>query len=147
MVDVMGYKKSRVGTELCFDLCNISAKYSKEPVGVAPDKTIIATIWIRSNNEAAIAFVNEKKYANDTESRDWEITTFNGYHASRKSINFTVSENKREEVFLRVAVGNVAIYTEFLQTVGKYDKMTPLEDGIEMVDEITAAVVNAIANS
>ncbi len=142
MVDSPGYSKSQVGDQACFEICDMGAKYFKE--GSSPPMSVLVEIYLQSDQSAAEAWVKTIKFGNTTESRNWELTTFKGYPASQKAVEFTVTDRKNEEVFMRVAVGNVGVLAKFTQTTTMGGKLTPLDEAKASVEEVTAAIVSAL---
>ncbi|MFQ5901804.1 MAG: hypothetical protein ACE5IH_09645 [Thermodesulfobacteriota bacterium] len=136
MVDIPGYTKSRVEAGIEYDM---RAKYTKK-VG----QSVNVEIYKRADEGDAIKWVEQVKFAPGVESRDWESTTLMGYSASMKRINYTITDKKSQEVYLRVAVGNLGIFSKFTQSVGLYDNLTPLEEAQAMVEEVTEAVIKTI---
>jgi putative cell wall-binding protein len=141
LVDVPGYTKSvEQGSGLGFEY-DIVGKYTKT-VG----QTVNVEIYEQPSEADAIEWAEVIKYSEE-ESRDWKNTTFMGYPGGLKSITFPVSDNINQEVFLRVAVGKLGIFTKFTQSVRKTDTDTLLLHPIvaqEMVEEVTSEVIKEI---
>ena len=73
-----------------------------------------------------------------------------GYPASKKSITVPVSDNINQEIFMRVAVGKLGIFTKFTQSVRKSDADTLLLHPLvaqEMVEQVTGEVIKEIEAS
>jgi hypothetical protein len=141
LVDIPGYNKSvEQGSGLGFEY-DIVGKYTKE-VG----QTVNVEIYEQQSEVDAIEWVEITQYSEE-ESRDWENTTFLGYPASLKSVTVPVSDNINQEVFMRVAVGKIGVFTKFTQSVRKTDVDTLLLHPLVaqgMVEEVTRAVIEEI---
>jgi hypothetical protein len=145
MVGISGYTTDGRGTELCLDICDMAEKYTKQPIEPGKSKSVKVEFYIQSSSSAAVTWAHEIHFANQTaDSRNWELTTFMGYPAAKKSITFMISENQEAQVFLRVAVGNVGIQSQTSQRMSKYSELTPQEELEAMVDEVTAAVISSM---
>ena len=140
MVDVAGYQKTQVASGIEYDM---GAKYTKK-LG----QTVAVELYKRSSDSEAIKWVEQVKFTSEFESRDWILTSFMGYPASMKTVNYTISNEKRnQEVYLRVAIGNLGVFTRFTESVSIYSTLTPREEARLMVEEITRAIVKAIEES
>ena len=148
MVGIGGYEQTRLGPEDLCDLlhCDMGAKYTKQPMIIGLDRSVFVEIYIHPEGYAsATSWMREKQYGNQsTESRDWHDTTIDGYQANIKAVGpFFISDSKENQVFLRVAVGNVGIQTRFTQRVNKNMELTPLEEMEAMVREVTSAIITS----
>jgi putative cell wall-binding protein len=141
MVDIGGYTKNvEQGSGLGFEY-DIVGKYTKT-VG----QTVNVEIYEQPSEADAIEWAGTTAYSEE-ESRDWENTTFIGYPASQKSITVPVTDNINQEVFLRVAVGKLGVFTKFSQNVRKTDADILLLHPLvaqEMVEEVTAEIIKEI---
>ena len=144
LTDIAGYNLSvEQGSGLGFDY-DIIGKYTK-----AVGQTVTVEIYEQASEADAVEWAGLTKYS-DEQSRDWENTTFMGYPASNKSITVPVSDNINQEIFLRVAVGKLGIFTKFTQSVRKSDADTLLLHPLvaqEMVEQVTGEVIKEIEAS
>ncbi len=124
----------------------MAEKYTKQPIEPGKDKSVKVEFYIQSSSAAAVTWAQETHFANQSaDSRNWELTTFMGYPANKKSLSgIIISDSKEAQVFLRVAVGNVGIQSQTSQRVNKYSELTPQEELEAMVDEVTAAVISSM---
>jgi len=141
LVDIEGYNKSvEIGTGLGFDYDTVG-KYTR-----AVGQTVMVELYEQDSESSAIEWAKLTKFY-ETESKDWMNTTFMGYPASKKSITVPVSDNMNQEVFLRVAVGRLGIFTKFTQSVRKSDIDTLLLHPLvaqAMVEGVTGEVIKEI---
>jgi hypothetical protein len=145
MIDISNYEKTRVGTDLCLDICDMGAKYTVQPIIIGKDRSVKVELFIHENNQDAIAWEEFHNYQNQSVDRGtWNPITFLGYPASKKSITHFVSENQEAQVFIRVAVGNVGIQSTLSQRVSKYSELTPQEELEAIVDEVTMVIIHSI---
>jgi hypothetical protein len=145
MTDISNYEKTRVGTDLCLDFCDMAAKYTVQPIIIGKDRSVKVELFIHDSNQAAVTWEEFHNYQNQSIDRGtWNPITFLGYPASKKSITHLVSDNQEAEVFIRVAVGNVGIQSTLTQKVSKYSELTPQEELEAIVDEVTEAVIHSL---
>jgi hypothetical protein len=141
MVDIPGYEKTRVGTEACLRVCQMGAKYTKLPV--EGSRSVVIEIYVQADEQDAIKWMRDKEFANNTESTLWKSTIFKAYPASIKKHEFTISDRKEEDIFLRVAMGNLGVFSKFSQSGTKYATLTPLDEAQVWVDEVTGPIIDA----
>ncbi len=143
IVDIPGYTKSQVveGSGKGFEP-DISAKYTKK-VG----ESVTIEIFKQDTSADAIKWAEQTMFATGIESRDWSKTNFLGYPGTIKKITIPVSDNMNQEVYLRVAVGDLGIFTKFTQSVRKSDAsllLVPQDQAVAMVEEITGTIIREI---
>jgi hypothetical protein len=146
MGDISGYSRDGRGPDdLCLNICDWAEKYTKEPVSL-PSKSVKVEFYIQESSSAAVTWAQLTHFANQSaDSRNWELTTFMGYPANKKSLSdIVISDSKEAQVFLRVAVGNVGIQSQISQRVSKYNDLTPQAELEAMVDEVTAEVISSM---
>ncbi len=68
MVAIPGYEQTRLGPEDICDLllCDMGAKYTKQPILVGRDRSIFVEFYIQPNSAAALSWMREKQFANQT---------------------------------------------------------------------------------
>lgn len=145
MVDIPGYTKSEVrGTGIGFDY-DIGAKYTKR-LG----QSINVEIYVQDSVTAAQNWMAQTTFTPGQESKGWTRTSISGYNASLKKITVPATDNIQQEVFIRVAVGNLGVFTKFTQSVRKSDADTLLlhpDIAQGMVEEVTREIIKAIEAS
>ena len=142
LVNVEGYDKS-IDTFFT-EIYDISARYTKVPIKTGKLENVKVELFIRADEADAISWVRLKEFANDTESRNWNSATFLGYPASFKKITFSVSDRHSEEIFLRVAVGNIGVFSKFTQSLANSVPLTPMDEAQAMVEEVSSQVILAL---
>ncbi len=141
MVDIEGYTKRILGEGAFYDM---AAKYTK-----GKDRSVSVEIFKRESSTDAVDWMKETQFSTK-ESRDWESITFLGeYPASTKRITVSVTDRITQEVFMRVAVGNLGVFTKYTQGVSSREPqlLIPQEEAVSMVEEVTAEVIRAIEES
>jgi putative cell wall-binding protein len=145
LVDIPGYTKVvERGSGLGFEY-EVRGIYTR---GVG--QTVYVEIYEMISESEAIDWAEQIVFAPGLESRYWNITDFMGYPASSKNILIPVTDNMNLEVFQRVAVGNLGIFTKFTQSIRKADadKLLLPQDEVQlMVEEVTGEVIKEIEAS
>jgi putative cell wall-binding protein len=145
LVDIQGYSKTSVGGGVFYDM---GAKYTKVVDGKTIfGRTVSVEIYERADETEAIKWMEQTKFT-PRESGDWVLRDFNGYPANFKSIRYTITDRNNQEIFLRVAIGNLGIFSKFTESVGpNYGDLISKELAEPMVEEVTTEVIKAIENS
>jgi hypothetical protein len=143
MVDLPGYKKTDVREGTFFDM---GAKYSKidEQGELIVGQFVKVEIYERTTEADAINWMEQTEYRAGTESKDWVLITFEGFPANFKFIRYTGTDKNNQEVFLKVAIGNLGVFTKFTEGVDRYTPLTPQEEAQAMVEEVTREIVRTI---
>jgi hypothetical protein len=113
-------------------------------------QSVYVEIYEKSSESEAIDWMEQIVFSPGLESRHWNITDFMGYPGSSKNILIPVTDNMNLEVFQRVAVGNLGIFTKFTQSVRKADAdklLIPQDEAQSMVEEVTDEVIKEIEAS
>jgi putative cell wall-binding protein len=141
MVDIPGYTKSDVHEGIEYDM---TAKYTK-----GYDRSVRVELYKRADESDAIKWVEQIVFTPGMASEDWESTTFMGYPTNMKQINYPGTDKINQEIYLRVAVGNLGVFTKFTQSVNSREPhlLIPQEEAQAMVDEVTAEIIKSIESA
>jgi putative cell wall-binding protein len=143
MVDIPGYKKTDVREGTFFDM---GAKYSKinEQGELIVGQFVRVEIFERTTESDAIKWMEQTEFRTGTESKDWILKTFEGFPANFKFVRYTGTDKNNQEVFLKVAIGNLGVFTKYTEGVDRYTPLTPQEDVQAMVEEVTREMIKEI---
>ncbi len=144
MVDITGYRKSAVGKGTYYEM---GAKYTKTISGkLIPGLSVDVELYQRTDETDAIDWVEQVQFTPGFVSTDWHLKSFDGYPANFKNRTFPSTDKQNQEIFLKVAVGNIGVFTRFTESVGTYESLTPQDDAIAMVEGITKEIIDAITS-
>jgi putative cell wall-binding protein len=143
MVDIPGYKKTDVGESTFY---NMGAKYSKldEKGDIIQGQFVKVEIYERTTEADATKWMEQTEFRAGTESKDWVLKTFEGFPANFKFIRYTGTDKNNQEVFLKVAIGNLGVFTKFTEGVDRYTPLTSQEEAQAMVEEVTREIIKEI---
>ena len=145
LVDIEGYSKNiELGTGLGYSP-DISATY-KHTGG----QNVKVEIFVQPDVNTALTWVENIVFSPGLVSEGWVRTEFMGYLANRKSRSYEVSDNSNQDVFLKVAVGELGIFASFSQSVRKSDAsrlLIPIDDASSMTDEVTKEIIITVEAS